>query len=266
MARMKIPALDGLRLHPEALPIDEVPDGARGAVLYIHGFTGYPGEARPLADRLLRAGWAVSAPRLPGHGSIRSDFLSTERRDWLRRSVDALLELRSRFPLVYACGHSMGGLLATMAAARVPVDGLVLLAPGFLLPGRIKAAPFLAPFVPFVRRGLPLPAWDREEPRRTYHAEYRSDDMVRPAAELLRLSREALRELPAIRCRVLVIGAEMDRSVPPRVVELVKERATGAASVETELMEGVGHLFHFVDDPDRAAARVLRFLAGEREM
>ncbi|MBN1242271.1 MAG: alpha/beta fold hydrolase [Spirochaetales bacterium] len=262
---MKIPVLPDLRLHPGALPIDEAPEGARGAVLYVHGFTGYPGEARPLADRLLRAGWAFCAPRLPGHGSNRADFLSTTRRDWLRRSVDALLELRSRFPLVHVCGHSMGGLLATMAAARVPVDGLVLLAPGFLLPERIKVAPFLAPFVPFVRRGLPVPAWDAEEPRRTYHAEYRSDDMVRPAAELLRLSREALRELPAIRCRILAVGAENDRSVPARVVDLVRERATGAASVETEVMEGVGHLFHFVDDPDRAAARVLRFLAGGRE-
>lgn len=259
---MKIPSLEGLSLHPDALPIDQAPRDARGAVLYIHGFTGYPGEARPLADRLLRAGWAVSAPRLPGHGSGRADFLSTARRDWLRRSVDALLELRSRFRPVYACGHSMGGLLATMAAARVPVDGLVLLAPGFLLPERIKAAPFLAPFVPFVRRGFPIPPWDEAEPRRTYHAEYRSDDMVRPAAELLRLSREALRDLPAIRCRVLVVGAGNDRSVPARVVGLVKERATGAVSVETEVLEGVGHLFHFVDDPDRAAARVLRFLAG----
>ncbi len=259
---MKIPALGELRLHPDALPIDETPAEARGAVLYIHGFTGYPGEARPLADRLLREGWAFSAPRLPGHGSKRADFLSTTRRDWLRRSVDALLELRSRFPLVYACGHSMGGLLATMAAARVPADGLVLLAPGFLLPERIKAAPFLAPFVPYVRRGNPVPAWDEAEPRRTYHEEYRSDDMVRQAAQLLRLSREALRELPSIRCRVLVVGAEKDRSVPARVVDLVKARARGAASVETEVMGGVGHLFHFVDDPDRAAARVLRFLEG----
>lgn len=258
---MNLPALDRTRLHPDALPIDEAPAKATGAVLYIHGFTGYPGEARPLADRLIRSGWAFSAPRLPGHGSCRADFLSTGRRDWLRRSVDALLELRSRFPTVYACGHSMGGLLATMAAARVPVDGLVLLAPAFLLPGRIRFAPFLAPFVPYVRRGNPVPAWDEAEPRRTYHEEYRSDDMVRPAAELLRLSREALRELPSLRCRVLVIGAENDRSVPSRVVDLVRERAKGAASVETEVLEGVGHLFHFLDDPDRAAARILRFLA-----
>jgi len=62
---------------------------------------------------------------------------------------------------------------------------------------------------------------------------------------------------------VLVVGAEKDRSVPARVVNLVKARARGAASVETEVMEGVGHLFHFVDDPDRAAARVLRFLEGD---
>ncbi len=41
--------------------------------LLVHGFTGTPQNVRPLADYLARRGLAVSAPRMPGHGTTVAD-------------------------------------------------------------------------------------------------------------------------------------------------------------------------------------------------
>lgn len=71
------------------------------------------------------AGLTVLTPDLPGHepgGSVAGRSMS----DYAR----AVIELcrRCETPPVLV-GHSMGGLVAQMAAARTPVGGLVLLAP-----------------------------------------------------------------------------------------------------------------------------------------
>ena len=62
---------------PETASIYRERAGARSAVLLVHGYTGYPGELRSVADALYEAGHSVYAPRLPGHGTTRADFLQT---------------------------------------------------------------------------------------------------------------------------------------------------------------------------------------------
>ena len=51
--------------------------------LLVHGFTGTPQNVRPLADYLARRGLAVSAPRMPGHGTAVQDLDATGPQDWL---------------------------------------------------------------------------------------------------------------------------------------------------------------------------------------
>src|SRR5215470_1737870 len=73
-------ALDEGKTAPFELP------GDRGACLVIHGFTGTPWDVRPLGEALSRAGIAVQAPRLPGHGTTPAAMLEA-------RAPDALLAL-----------------------------------------------------------------------------------------------------------------------------------------------------------------------------
>src|SRR6056297_781524 len=99
------------------------------AVLAIHGFTGISDNLRYLSERLNREGFTVSLPRLPGHGTDSADFRTTGRGDWLRRSIDAYLDLRSEYETVYVIGSSMGGLLTLLLASMFRIPRIALAAP-----------------------------------------------------------------------------------------------------------------------------------------
>lgn len=71
------------------------------------------------------AGHAVLTPDLPGHASKQA-VANLTMVDYARFVADFCAALPERPILV---GHSMGGLVAQLAAARTPVSALVLLAP-----------------------------------------------------------------------------------------------------------------------------------------
>ncbi|MGZ4626101.1 MAG: alpha/beta hydrolase [Kineosporiaceae bacterium] len=97
--------------------------------LLIHGFTGTPQNVRPLADYLARRGLAVSAPRMPGHGTTAADLDATGPDDWLAAAEEALAELRSRCSTVFVAGISMGGTITLELARRHPdLPGIVVMA------------------------------------------------------------------------------------------------------------------------------------------
>lgn len=73
------------------------------------------------------AGYRVLTPDLPGHGlEDRTSTAGVGINDYARAIADICEGCDSPPVLV---GHSMGGLVAQLAAARTPVAGLILLAP-----------------------------------------------------------------------------------------------------------------------------------------
>ncbi len=92
-------------------------DGSVGVVLQ-HGFTGSPWEVRYLGERLAAAGFSVSGPLLPGHGTTVDDLDHTRWQDWaehVERAVDAMAKRVDRVAIV---GQSLGGLLALYVGSR----------------------------------------------------------------------------------------------------------------------------------------------------
>lgn len=109
----------------------------RGSVLVLHGFSACPYEVRELGRFLQGRGYRVLAPRLAGHGIGTDAFNAKGRADWLADAEAAFDELRSPGEKLDVIGHSMGGILATLVAARhgAQVRRLVLGAPAFRLAG-----------------------------------------------------------------------------------------------------------------------------------
>ena len=121
---------------------------ARGAVLYVHGFTDYFFQTA-LADFFAQRGLAFYAldhrksgrARRPGHTAhYVSDLKLYD--DELERSLAIIADAHPGLPVVLAA-HSTGGLIAALwldrrrAAGRVaPVAGLVLNSPWFDLQGK----------------------------------------------------------------------------------------------------------------------------------
>lgn len=103
-------------------------------VLLIHGTWGHGHEWDDFGAALTSRGFTVHAPNLPHHGrpgdiNIWSAAQQVSKLG-LRDYVDAMVDLVRRMdtpPIII--GHSLGGLIAQLVAARINHAGLVLLAP-----------------------------------------------------------------------------------------------------------------------------------------
>jgi carboxylesterase len=248
------------RLVPEARPFRSDPKGAKEAVLLLHGFTGMPCELSIVGAALAAGGFSCLAPRYPGHGTDRADFLATGAEDWLRRAVDSYLDLASEYETVHVLGHSMGGLIATIVAAAFNAPRLVLLAPAFKISGLgARLAPLVAPFAPVIRKNRPN--GETDPVRRKLFSDYWADDLVSGVVQLKRLHKAAHRDLARIHSKVLVVVGAKDEVVPASVAKLVEERAMGAASFESRTIEGAGHLFPFDAHAAQSSAIVAEWMS-----
>lgn len=88
----------------------------RPGVLFCHGFTGSPASLRPWAEAVADAGYAVSLPRLPGHGTNWHEMQRTEWADWHAAVEREYRRLAERCDGVVVAGLSMGGGLALRLA------------------------------------------------------------------------------------------------------------------------------------------------------
>jgi carboxylesterase len=121
--------------------------------LLVHGFTGTPQNVRPLADYLARRGLAVSAPRMPGHGTTAADLDRTGPEDWLGAAELALSEMQERCSTVFVAGISMGGTITLELARRHPdLAGIVVMA------APVQALEALEPLVNDPNRPVTVPA------------------------------------------------------------------------------------------------------------
>src|SRR6188508_2493008 len=92
-------------------------DGKRIGVVLSHGFTGSPASMRPWGEHLADLGYAVSVPRLPGHGTTWQEMNKTTWADWYGELERAFQALANQVDTVVVCGLSMGGALALRLAA-----------------------------------------------------------------------------------------------------------------------------------------------------
>lgn len=124
-------------------------DGGRVGVLFCHGFTGSPWSLLEWAKATADAGYRVSLPRLPGHGTSWQELNVTGWRDWYGAVEHALFDLHANCDTVFVTGLSMGCALALRLAEKHPdmVDGLVLVNPAVMGYPKMRAIPVLHHFM-----------------------------------------------------------------------------------------------------------------------
>ena len=231
--------------------------GPRPAVLMLHGFTGSKHEAHRLfvltARALAAAGVIVLRFDFRGSGDSAGDFrdmtLATELADaragwrFLRRQpgVD-----RARLGLL---GMSMGGLLAAHLMG---------------LERSVRAAVLWCP-VGDPRRLLAARLTQQAA------AQMKSDGVIdwggwpvgRAFVEDLR-GRNPFRELARSRAPVLILHGDADETVPvDESLPYVSARGAAGATVEREIIPGVGHTFGTLDGIAHVVARSAAWLGGQ---
>ncbi|WP_448379133.1 alpha/beta hydrolase [Fervidobacterium sp.] len=194
--------------------------GGDTGVLLVHGFTGSPHDFEYMANELSKAGFTVSVPRLPGHGTCGEDFLTTTRYDWLRRAYDAYYDLQGICKEVYIAGLSMGGVIALIMAADLKPKKLVTLAAAtHVFDKRIALTPLLALFKKKVVRQNDE---QYDDPDLQYlKSEYWSYNWPKQASELYKLMKEARKKVPTITSDTLVVAARNDNTVPLSAAEFI---------------------------------------------
>jgi carboxylesterase len=107
------------------------PDGQKIGVLLCHGFTGSPGSMRAWGEFLADKGYAVEAPRLPGHGTDWRDLNTKSWADWYGEVERVFEKIAAENDAVVVAGLSMGGALSLRLAAdhAARISGVVVVNP-----------------------------------------------------------------------------------------------------------------------------------------
>lgn len=255
------------RKHPW-LRCTQVLGGAAGntrsTVILLHGFGGTPRDVRHLAERLAARGCRAIVPAIPEQTGTtfaysRGRLSAADYTDWLLDLIGKETAASGRPPSLV--GFSMGGALATVAAAEVPVAKLVLVSPYFELPastrwvaGTAKWLRWIVPVVPKAAKGQILdPSGYREYATGSYLISMRA---VLRLAELAAMARAkaARLELP-----ILVLAAEKDSVASFEVTEGLFR---GLGNARLVACSQSNHIVTYDFDRDRVVAEVLAFLTA----
>lgn len=122
-------------------------------VLLIHGYTGTPAEMRLLGDYLQQEGYTVLGVRLPGHGTEPWALNEIQWQNWYEEVEKGFYRLQQSCREVMVAGLSMGGLLAMVTAAKLPVTKAVFMAaPIYVQDWRAPLLPLLKYFIPYLKK------------------------------------------------------------------------------------------------------------------
>lgn len=234
-------APEPLRAHAEPFFFERGPVG----VLLIHGYSGSPGELRPLGEALAARNYSVCAPLLAGHGTTPDALFKVTWKDWLASALVGLAQLRRRCPTVILAGFSMGALLAAVLAARIASAGVLFMAPALRLHGQplveltdiagriqpwyypLARADFSNPSVQAAVRGF-VPDADFSDAEMIAAMRKNAKVPIGSIYELVRLQHRARRDLPHVTAPTLIMQGRLDRTVNPISAELTY-RLLGAA-------------------------------------
>ncbi len=243
-------------------------DGRAPCVLAFHGFGGTAAELTPLLESIARAGFAVDAALLPGHGTRVEGLQELTYEDWLGASRARARAAAERYGQVILLGFSLGSLLAMELAAEGAggVRGLVVLGNALTLAPHSSIPLGLAD-----RLGIKVPD--------VYMVKPRAGDLVDPASmgDLVSYDRHPLRSavevyragrrvrglVGRIACPTLVLHGRRDQVCPWTNATWLAARLSEGATrdVGVRIFERSAHVLACDGERDEVAREVLAFLA-----
>jgi carboxylesterase len=238
-------------VHPLAEPFvsdgDTASPRGRIGVLLSHGFTGSPASIKPWGEHLAGQGYAVSVPRLPGHGTTWQEMNTTTWAHWSGEVERAFEALSEQVDSVFVCGLSMGGGLALRLAADHPdrVAGLVLVNPAVATDRLdVKLLPVLKYVIPSFR-GI---ANDIKKAGVEEHGYTKTP--LRAADSMFKGYKELRRDLGRITCPVLIYRSAVDHVVDPSSARIILA-GVGSTDTREESLENSYHVATLDNDAER---------------
>ena len=206
-------------------------------MLVLHGFTGNPQSMRPLAHAFADAGFAVSLPLLPGHGTSLEDMQLTGWDDWSAAADGAFGELAGRCDRVVVAGLSMGGALTAWLGGRhADISGFVFInALATEPPGIRDLVQSMIDAGDTSMDGIGSDIADPEVSELSY-----SGTPLKPLASMFDAANELARSLAAITAPTLIFTSTQDHVVPITDSDFIA--ATVGGPVERVVLERSYHV------------------------
>ena len=244
---------ESFMIHPELDGESFYYPGGKTGVVLLHGFTASTAEVRPLGERLHAAGYTVSAPLLPGHGTHPDDLNKVRWQDWLQAAESEYQRLSKECDAVWLAGESMGGLLCLLLAADHPdVAGLLLYAPALAV-RRMRGAYVLQYVMKYLTK------------------QNTKDDLLwkgynvyplKGVVELLKLQKTSRKALSRVNQPTLVFFSEKDATVGLAAADLMKEKLA-SKSLELVILKESPHVILLANEQERVIQHTLRYLSNK---
>jgi carboxylesterase len=219
----------------------------RVGILLSHGFTGSPASMKPWAGHLAKQGYAVSVPRLPGHGTTWQEMNKTTWADWYAEIVRAFEALSDQVDTVVVCGLSMGGGLALRLAADNPdrVAGLVLVNPAVRTDRKdVRLLPILKHVIP----AMPGIANDIKKAGVEEHGYTKTP--LRAADSMFQAYKALVADLGRITCPILLFRSTVDHVVDPSSGRVILSTVS-STDVREEMLENSYHVATLDNDAEQ---------------
>lgn len=231
-------------------------DGGPVGVLFCHGFTGSPWSLLEWAQVTAKAGYRVSLPRLPGHGTNWQELNLTDWHDWYGEVEHAFLELRASCDTVFIAGLSMGSALALRLAEKYPgeVAGLALVNPAVLGFPKMRALPVLHR----LRASARSIGSDIAEPGIQELAYERTP--LKAANSMMRMWVDVRACLDLVHCPLLVFRSATDHVVPAASTAFVISHVSSDVITE-RILERSYHVATMDRDKEQIFTESLQFFA-----
>lgn len=231
----------------------------RVGVLFCHGFTGSPWSLLEWARLTADAGYRVSLPRLPGHGTNWQELNRTSWQDWYACAEREFEALVAECDQVFVAGLSMGGALALRLAEkhRHQVAGLILVNPAVISYPKDR----VASLAQYVLSSVDSIGSDIADPGVTEHAYDRTP--VRAAASMMKMWVDVRACLDLVECPLLLFRSAVDHVVPDSSKDFIRDHVSSEVIIERVLPRAY-HVATMDYDREQIFSETLDFLAAHR--
>lgn len=232
------------------------------AVLLIHGFAGKSSNWKYIAEEIYQQkNAAVYIPRLPGHGSSSSDFRASNSEQWLRKTIDSYLYLKSNFEQIYLAGLSMGGLLAALLAVNFKIEKLSLIAPAFFIDDKKIA---LTPVAKYFIKKIDHPAAEENKQElsaaeRAFKNNYSKYYYLEQLAELYTLMKKARKEILELKTPTQLIISENDQTIANSKTVTFLNKKIGQSLSDIKIYQKSSHVITNDIEKEQCALDMIDF-------
>ena len=250
---------NGSKINPLANEVSLKGSKSDLAIL-VHGYTGCPREMKNMGELLhKRFDFSVLIPRLPGHGTNSKDFRTTDRKDWLRKVYDLIINNENEYDNIHLIGLSMGSLISMLSSIHFNIKSLFLISPALYSENKNIIFTHLLKYIkPEISTDYEIED-DIEDPDLIdLLKNYSCKDYTKQLSELHKLMLETRKILPDIKSDLKIVHSKKDKLVPLKSAHEIYNNIS-SENKKIKILENSPHVINYGPEKDKLFNELIKF-------